>query len=96
MSDFPKYPTDFIALTRGFEDEDLEKILQLPVKTLSWLIDTLKLREVNASNSRLDQIRRIEAKIQSLEEDLNQARGQGSNSAAGVIEDQISLLKEML
>ena len=69
MSEFPKYPTDFLALTRPFEDEEIEKLLSQNIKDLVWTIDNLKKREVNATKAVEDrnlEIEKLRAELSDL------------------------------
>ena len=46
-----KYPTDFVCSVSPFEDEDIENFLCQSTKDVSYTIDLLKLREVNATSA---------------------------------------------
>jgi hypothetical protein len=70
MSDFPKYPTDFAALIRPFEDEEIETLLSQKVENVALTIDILKTREVNASNALQETRIKIEKLIQKKEAEL--------------------------
>ena len=95
MNDFPQYPTDFIAMTTPFEDEDLENLMTQKIEDLVFTIDTLKKREVNASR-KLD---RIKIFIYTL---LDKKKSELKNvdiftaNRISYLEDQIAILESIL
>jgi len=70
MNDFPKYPTDFSALIRPFEDEEIERLLAQPIKDVVFTIDILKTREVNATTALMKLRNSINAFIEAKEKEL--------------------------
>ncbi|NJO90208.1 MAG: hypothetical protein HC831_15640 [Chloroflexia bacterium] len=95
MNDFPEYPTDFVAMTRSFEDEEIEKLISQSHEDVVRTIDMLKKREVNATQG-LSELRfNIEKKIWDLEEGLKSEKWEGS-SIKYIIQEQIKTLIDLL
>ena len=96
MDTFPKYPTDFCAMTRPFEDEEIEKLLSQDVKDVAFTISMLKAREVNATKA-LDNLKKdMDDKIQLLKRSYDKAAQQGAHNACSDIDSQIKLLESFL
>ena len=68
-NEFPKYPLDFCALTREFEDEEIERLLSQDIKDVAQTIDMLKTREVNATKAYQNLKDKIREMIEHLKED---------------------------
>ncbi len=94
MDDFPKYPTDFIVMTRPFEDEETERLLQQKVSDVAFTVNVLKQREINATKA-LEKLRlKIESTIISKEKELEFSTN--APSFTSVLEGQINLLENLL
>jgi hypothetical protein len=96
MSDFPKYPIDYVSMTTPFEDEDLERIVTQPVKDLVYTIDVLKEREVNATKAYQGLKDKIEAQIVRLKEVRQNMVEEEFPAVASVLEDEIRMLDNLL
>ena len=96
MEDFPKYPTDFVVMTRPFEEEDIKKFLGQNEAEIAFTIDTLKKREVNATKVLSDLQYRISKKIMDLKDKYDEESAKESSSILFAIEESIKNLDELL
>lgn len=94
MDDFPKYPTDFVAMTRPFEDEDLEKLLSQTPEEVAFTIDVLKSREVNATTAYQNLKDKISKEISDLEKIVQNKTLLGNHRSFAEI--KISALESLL
>lgn len=96
-NEFPKYPTDFIALTRPFTEDETQKIMSLSPDDFKFLIETLKIREVNVQKS-LDKIRfRIANMMDQRNIELKKEMDEvGDSSIVSILKNELDLLNDIL
>lgn len=94
MSDFPKYPTDFVAMVRPFEDEEIEKLLSQSTENVAFTIDVLKNREVNATRAYQELKDKITNKITELQKKLDTKYPIANQQ--NIFKEKINLLESLL
>lgn len=96
MNDFPKYPTDFVAMASEFTEQDIEKFINQKNDDVIHTIDMLKRREVNASNSLINLRKKINDTIISKEKELKKIPESRRPLYKYSLEKEILILKKLL
>jgi ElaB/YqjD/DUF883 family membrane-anchored ribosome-binding protein len=96
MNESPKLPQEFVVMSTPFTDNDIENLLGQDVKNLVNTIDSLKTREVNATNSLLELRNKIEKLLEAKKLALESAKNQDFGEVVDILNDQIAILEYLV